>query len=108
MRPVALECPVCALEIRGKFRQTLFQMLDDEEQQLLEQYLLSDFSIKALAEKTGMGYAAIRTRLDRLIEHYQRLLTGEDEKKKILDRLAGGEISAAQAADLIARIPRRG
>jgi hypothetical protein len=107
MRPVALECPVCEVEIRGKFRQTLFQMLQDEEQQLLEQYLLSDFSIKALAEKTGMGYAAIRTRLDRLIEHYQRLLAGEDEKKKVLDRLAGGEISAAQAADLIARIPRR-
>jgi len=106
MRPVALECPVCGVEIRGKFRQTLFQMLQDEEQQLLEQYLLSDFSIKALAEKTGMGYAAIRTRLDRLIEHYQRLLAGEDEKKKVLDRLAGGEISAAQAADLIARIPR--
>jgi hypothetical protein len=68
LRPVAMECPVCSVEIRGRFRQTLFQMLTAEEQDLLEKYLLAGFSIKALAEETGMGYVAIRNRLDRLIE----------------------------------------
>ena len=82
----------------------MFQMLDDEEQHLLEDYLLSGFSIKALAKKTGMGYAAIRTRLDRLIEHYQRLRQGEEEKKRILERVAEGSISAEGAAKLIAKI----
>ena len=104
MRPTAMECLVCGVEVQGRFQQTFFQMLDADEQQLLEKYLLADFSIKALAEETGMGYAAIRSRLDRLIEHYRRLQQGEEEKKRILDRLGRGEISASEAAELIARL----
>jgi hypothetical protein len=104
LRPVAMECPVCGVEIRGRFRQTLFQMLTPEEQELLEKYLLAGFSIKALEQETGMGYVAIRTRLNRLIERYQRLRQGENEKRKILDKVASGEITAAQAAELITRI----
>jgi len=99
-----MECPVCAVEIRGRFRQTLFQMLTAEEQDLLEKYLLAGFSIKALAEETGMGYVAIRNRLDRLIERYRDLREGESEKRQILDKVASGEITAGEAAELIARI----
>ncbi len=104
MRPVAMECPVCGVEVHGRFRQSLFQMLGDEEQLLLEDYLLAGFSIKALARKTGMGYAAIRTRLDRLIEHYRRLREGEKEKRLILEQVAAGTISASKAAALIGKI----
>jgi hypothetical protein len=99
-----MECPLCRAEVRGRFRQALFQRLDDEEQRLLEDYLLAGFSIKALAAQSGMGYAAIRTRLDRLIEHYKRLQEGENDRKLVLQRVAAGEISAAEAADLIAKI----
>jgi hypothetical protein len=104
MRAVAMACPVCGVEVRGRFRQALFHKLDGEEQQLLEDYLLAGFSIKALASRTGMGYAAIRTRLDRLIDHYQQLRQGEAEKKRILDQVAAGTISASEAAKLIANI----
>lgn len=104
MRPVAMECPLCGVEIRGRFRQTQFQMLSADDQELLEKYLLAGFSIKALAEQTGMGYTAIRSRLDRLIERYDRLRQGEDEKKRILDSVATGEISVAEAAELIAKL----
>lgn len=104
MRPAAMECPVCSIEIRGQFRQTLFQMLSADEQQLLEDYLLAGFSIKDLEKRSGMGYAAIRARLDRLIERYESLRKGEEHKKKILDRLAAGEITAQEAAELIARL----
>jgi len=106
MRPVAMECPVCRVEVRGRFRQVLFQNLDIEEQQLLEDYLMAGFSIKALAGETGMGYAAIRTRLDRLIEHYGRLRKAEGEKKRILEQVAAGSLSASEAAELIANIDR--
>ena len=104
MRPVAMECPVCGVEVRGRFRQVLFQKLDAEEQQLLEDYLMAGFSIKALASETGMGYAAIRTRLDRLIEHYGRLRKAEGEKKRILEQVASGSLSASEAAELIANM----
>ena len=104
MRPVAMNCPVCGIEIRGRFRETLFQHLTPDEQLLLERYLLAGFNISALAEQTGMGYTAIRSRLDRLIEHYRRLRESEEEKKRILDRVASGEISAAEAAEQIDRL----
>ena len=87
--------------MRGRFRESLFQWLSDEEQQLLEQYLLAGFSIKDLAKKTGMGYAAIRTRLDRLIEDYQTLRRNEDSKKRILEKVASGELTAVEAAERI-------
>jgi hypothetical protein len=99
-----MECPVCGVEMRGRFHQTFFQMLDAEDQELLEKYLLADFSIKALAEETGMGYAAIRSRLDRLIERYRRLRQREEEKKRILEQVGAGKISASEAAELIARL----
>ena len=104
MRATAMECPLCGVEVRGKFQQTLFQLLSGEEQQLLEDYLLAGFSIKDLARESGMGYAAIRSRLDRLIERYQRLREGEEEKKRILEQVAAGKLSATDAARLIAKI----
>jgi hypothetical protein len=104
LRPVAMRCPVCSTEIRGRFRQTLFQLLDADEQELLEKYLLADFSIKALAAEGEMGYAAIRTRLDRLIAHYQQLRSQEEERKAILQRVASGELTATKAAELIAKL----
>jgi hypothetical protein len=104
MRPVAMECPVCKVEIRGQFRQTFFQMLSGEERQLLEDYLLADFSIKDMAASSGLGYAAIRSRLDRLIEHYRALRNGEEAQKAILQQVAEGKISAAEAARRISEL----
>ncbi|MDX9975713.1 MAG: DUF2089 family protein [FCB group bacterium] len=104
LRAVAMQCTVCGTEIRGRFRQTLFQLLDADEQEFLEKYLLADFSIKALAAEGDMGYAAIRSRLDRLIAHYQQLRSKEDERKLILQKVASGALTAAKAAELIAKI----
>ena len=70
MRPAVMACDHCNVEIRGQFRQTQFARLPDEDLEFLERYLLAGFSIKALAEESGLGYVAIRNRLDRLIETY--------------------------------------
>lgn len=104
MRVSAMECPSCGVEVRGSFRQSLFQLLSEEDQRLLEAYLLAYFSIKALAAETGMGYAAIRSRLDRLIVSYQALKKNEDAKKAILEKIASGELTPAEAADRIRRL----
>lgn len=83
---------------------SMFQHLTAEEQQLLEQYLLLDFSIKDLAAQTGMRYAAIRSRLDHLIAHYRSLKSRDADKKQILERVAKGEMTASDAAKLIATL----
>lgn len=71
---------------------------------MLEQYLLAGFSIKALAKNTGLGYTAIRNKLDRIIRHYSNLYNEEAKKKEILRRLASREISAAEATEMIKRL----
>lgn len=101
MTIAVMECPACRVEISGEFRQSFFQALSDEEQAFLGQYLLADFNIKALASETGMGYAAIRSRLDRLIANCRRLLEGEDAKKAILGQVEAGNLSAKEAAERI-------
>jgi hypothetical protein len=104
MRPVAMVCDRCEVEIRGRFRQTQFSRLASEDLDFLERYLLAGFSIKALAEESGLGYVAIRNRLDRLMDAYRRLHDNEESKRAILSRLERGEISAEAAAEAIERL----
>jgi hypothetical protein len=98
MRAVVMACERCKVEIRGRFRQTQFSRLAGDDLEFLERYLLAGFSIKALAEESGLGYLAIRNRLDRLIESYRNLHANEGAKRAILERLEKGEISPAEAA----------
>jgi hypothetical protein len=102
MRVETMRCGSCAVEVRGAFRQTHFDGLGPEDAELLERYLLAGFSIKTLEEMTGMGYAAIRGRLDRLIAHYKRLMEDDARKQRILSRLGSGEITVAEARKLLA------
>ncbi|MFH0793637.1 MAG: DUF2089 family protein [bacterium] len=104
MRPIAMVCDHCEVEIRGSFRQTQFPRLPAEDQEFLERYLLAGFSIKALAEESGLGYVAIRNRLDRLIAAYRDLHSNEESKRAILERLEKGEISPQAAAEAIERL----
>ena len=97
MQTVVMQCDLCGVEIRGKFRATQFEKLSSEDQAFLEGYLLAGFSIKALAEQSSMGYTAIRSRLDRLIEDYHRLKTSEDTRLRILDGIEKGEMTPEEA-----------
>lgn len=99
-----MACDRCGIEIRGRFRQTQFSRLSSDDLEFLERYLLAGFSIKGLAEESGLGYVAIRNRLDRFIASYRRLYEGEEAKRAILERLERGEISAEAAAEEIERL----
>ena len=96
-----MACDRCEVEVRGRFRETHFGHLSADDQAFLERYLLAGFSIKALAEESGLGYVTIRNRLDRLIATYQQLHDGDEKKRGILDRLEAGEIDATEAERLI-------
>jgi hypothetical protein len=97
MQVEAMGCPTCGVKIEGAFVQSMISQLGSEDQQFLEDYLLAGFSIKALEETCGMGYVAIRSRLDKLIENYKALRKHDAQKKAILEQLRKGEITVAQA-----------
>ena len=58
---------------------------------------MSGFSIKALEENTDLGYAAIRSRLDKLISNTKTVIRSEDQKKAILEKLRSRDITVAEA-----------
>jgi len=97
MQTVVMACPACGLRIEGRFGQTFFDRLSDDSRRFLEQYLLAGFSIKALEQQGPLGYAAIRTRLDRLIAEYRSLVEADAQKRDIIARLAAGQITPEQA-----------
>jgi len=97
MQTAAMKCEVCDVKVEGHFSQTAFDKLCPEDQKFLEQYLLAGFSIKTLEQSTPLGYAAIRSRLDRLIANYKALAQMDAQKKAVLEQLRTGEITVAEA-----------
>lgn len=90
--------------MEGDFSETLFDMLASEDQKFLEQYLLSGFSIKTLEQNSSLGYAAIRSRLDKLIANYKALAKMDAQKKAILEKLRADEISVSEAKNMLEKL----
>jgi len=104
MQTAAMSCTACGVKIEGNFSETFFNRLAPEDQKFLEQYLLAGFSIKALEENGSLGYAAIRSRLDRLIASYKKLMKMDAQKKAVLEQLRKDEISVAEAKEKLERL----
>jgi len=92
-----MSCGACGVKLEGPFTESMLSRLSPEDQNFLQDYLLSGFSIKTLEQNSDMGYAAIRNRLDKLIDNYKALLGLEEQKKAILEKLRKGEITVAEA-----------
>ena len=104
MQTAAMCCTACGVKIEGNFSETFFSRLSPEDQQFLEQYLLAGFSIKTLEQSGSLGYAAIRSRLDRLIANYEALAKMDAQKKAILEKLRADEISVAEAKEKLEKL----
>jgi len=104
MQTAAMACVTCGVKIEGNFSETFFDRLPSVDQKFLEQYLLAGFSIKTLEQTSSLGYAAIRSRLDRLIANYKSLSKMDAQKKGILEQLRANEISVTEAKEKIERL----
>ena len=97
MQVEAMGCGSCGVRIEGSFVESVLNKLSEEDQEFLEQYLLAGFSIKTLEQNSPLGYAAIRSRLDRLIRNYQSIKDMDSQKRAVLEQLRTGEISVEDA-----------
>jgi len=104
MQTAAMSCAICSVKIEGNFSQTFFDRLAPEDQKFLEQYLLAGFSIKTLEQNSSLGYAAIRSRLDKLIANYEALKKMDAQKKAVLEQLRADEISVTEAKEKIEKL----
>jgi hypothetical protein len=99
-----MSCAACGVKIEGNFSETFFGKLPPEDQKFLEQYLLAGFSIKTLEQKSPLGYAAIRSRLDRLISNYDALRKMDAQKKAILEQLREDKITVNEAKEKLEKL----
>jgi len=104
MQTAAMACAGCGVKIEGNFSETFFDRLSAEDQKFLEQYLLAGFSIKTLEQSGTLGYAAIRSRLDRLIGSYKALVEMDAQKKAILEQLRNGQITVTEAKEKLEKL----
>ena len=104
MQTAAMSCTTCGVKIEGNFSQTSFDRLTPEDQKFLERYLLAGFSIKTLEQSSSLGYAAIRSRLDRLIASYEALKKMDAQKKAVLEQLRTSQISVSEAKEKLEKL----
>ena len=112
MRPVKVACGRCGIALEGSFRLPRIAMLAPDQAAFLAEYALAGFSLKALEERVGMSYPAVRARLDRIIASMKAISgdssTRADERRAILDRLEQGQIKADDAIRMIERLSTKG
>lgn len=104
MQTAAMSCATCGIKIEGNFSETFFGRLEPDDQKFLEKYLLSGFSIKTLERNSSLGYAAIRSRLDKLLSNYEELKKMDAQKKAVLEQLRANEISVVEAKERLERL----
>lgn len=104
MQTAAMICTACGVKIEGSFSEAFFSRLTPEDQAFLEQYLMAGFSIKTLEKNSSLGYAAIRSRLDKLIASYKALKKMDAQKKAILEQLRKDEIGVAEAKEKLEKL----
>jgi hypothetical protein len=103
-----LHCNGCDTSIEGRFYAGRLAQLTPEQLQFVEIFLQCEGKIKGVEEKLNISYPTVRSRLRDVIRAmgYEASETEDDgvteeERKRILDDLATGRISSADAIDLL-------
>jgi hypothetical protein len=102
MRITRLTCDDCGFSHAGDFYTPRLYRLDPAEQQFIELFVVASGSLKQMAELLGVSYPTVRSRLDKLIEHLEEeKRADESRKRKILDDIEAGRISAKHGMRMI-------
>lgn len=125
--PVISECPVCHHDLEvtelhcdncdtvlsGKFTLSKFNLLDTEKLYFIEVFVKNRGNIKMVEKEMGLSYPTIKKMLDEVIEGLGYSSKDEPEpkeeytgpsRKEILQKLDSGEITAEEAAKLLAKV----
>ena len=106
-----LSCAACETEVNGRFSTCRFCKLAPESLRLLEIFIKNRGNVKEMERELGLSYPTVRGRLDAVIQELGFEVESEpeeeergDRRREILDQLDRGEIGAAEAAELLAKM----
>lgn len=102
-----LSCAKCSSEINGSFTPCKYCMLNEKMKLFLETFLKCRGSIKDVEKSLSVSYPTVKALLDELLTTLfpsEAMKSGEGMTAgDVLDMLEKGEITAAEAADLLKR-----
>jgi hypothetical protein len=103
-----LSCTSCETVIRGRYEPCLFCRLSPEDLSFLELFVKNRGNVKEMERELGISYWSIRTRLDEVVARigFEETLSApadnsRHQRREILERLDRGEISVAEATELL-------
>jgi hypothetical protein len=106
LKVTKLSCPECGTEISGSFEAPRFGRLTDEQMKFLKVFLSCRGNLKEVEKQMGISYPTIRNRLDELLAALGLESGGKEVpqgRQDVLDALERGELTAAEAADMLRR-----
>lgn len=106
-----MSCTMCDTEVSGAFSTCRFCKLAPESLQLIEIFIKNRGNVKEMERELGLSYPTVRGRLDAVIQEMGFEVDPEpqeddrgEHRREILDQLDRGEIGAAEAAELLAKL----
>jgi hypothetical protein len=106
-----LECPACGVGVDGRFDAGPLARLNREQLGFVEVFLRSRGKIKDVEEELGISYPTVVGRLNDVLVSLG-FEAGEDpreaeRRQRVLDDLASGRVSAADAAEQLRALGAR-
>jgi hypothetical protein len=103
LRIVRLECPACGSALQGNFTLGRLARLTREQLQFVEVFIRCRGKIKDVEEELGISYPTVVARLNEVVQAMGFEVRQEDtdlasRRQQILDELASGKLTAADAA----------
>lgn len=103
LRIVRLRCDACGSAIEGHFSLGRLQRLSREQLQFVEVFLKCRGKIKDVEEELGVSYPTVVARLNEAVQAMGFEVRQEDaeaasRRQSVLDDLAAGNVTAAEAA----------
>ncbi len=102
-----LHCPACDTTLEGRYQFSRLEALSAEQRSFVELFVRCDGKLNWIAQELKLSYPTVRSRLDEVIramgyevresppaEDKQRAV---EQRQTILDDLAAGKISSAEA-----------
>ncbi len=102
-----LECRTCDTLIEGQFTLGRLGRLDPEQIAFVETFIRCEGKLNRMEPELGMSYPTLRSRLSEIIQALgfpvgtEELGLSEEARHQILDELADGKISSAEAMQLL-------
>jgi hypothetical protein len=102
-----LHCRSCDSTLEGQFSLGRFYQLSPEQLAFVETFIRCEGKLTRVQDELGMSYPTARARLTDLIRALGYEVRDEpepvssEERKAILERLAGGEIQPEDAVELL-------